>query len=47
MDAPSDLIIKDMDDLMKKLDEGIEDDENGNVYNLEEAYSEINKILEQ
>lgn len=47
MDAPSDLIIKDMDDLIKKLDEGIEDDENGNVYTLEEAYSEINKILEQ
>lgn len=47
MDAPSDLIIKDLDDLIKKLDEGIEDDENGNIYTLEEAYSEINKILEQ
>lgn len=47
MNAPSDLIIKDMDDLIKKLDEGIEDEENGNVYTLEEAYLEIKKILEK
>ncbi len=47
MNAPSDLIIKDMDNFIKKLDEGIEDEENGNVYTLEEAYLEIKKILEK
>lgn len=43
--APSELIIESEEDLLRKLDEGIEDDENGNVYSLEEARLEIDKIL--
>lgn len=42
--APSELIIESEEDLLKKLDEGIEDDENGNIYSLEEARLEIDKI---
>ncbi len=44
--APEELIIKDKEDLKEKLEEGIKDFENGNVCSLEEAYLEIQKILE-
>lgn len=43
--APEELIIKDKEDLIKKLEEGIKDTENGNVCTLEEAISEIEKCL--
>ena len=43
--APDELIIKDKEDLKKKLDEGIKDFENGNVCSLEEAYSEIQEVI--
>ncbi len=44
--APSDLIIENEEDLVKKINEGIEDIEKGNVCTIEEAYSEIEQILE-
>ncbi len=43
--APSDLIIENEEDLVKKIEEGIEDIEKGNVCTIEEAYSEIEQIL--
>ena len=42
--APDDLIIKDKEDLIKKLEEGIQDTENGNVCTLEEAVEEIESL---
>lgn len=44
--APEELIIKDKEDLKKKLEEGIKDFENGEVCSLEKAYLEIQEILE-
>ncbi len=44
--APNNLIIKDMDDLIKKLQEGIKDVENGRVCSIEEAFAESKEILE-
>ncbi len=43
--APKELIIKDKEDLKKKLKEGIEDTENGNVCSIEEAFEEVKEIL--
>ena len=43
--APKNLIVKDKKDLRAKLREGIKDSENGNVCSLDEAFSEIEKIL--
>ena len=43
--APQNLIIKDKEDLRKKLEEGIRDSENGNVCSLDEAFLEIESIL--
>ena len=43
--APSELTIESEEDLLKKLDEGIEDIEKGNVCTIKEANSEIEKIL--
>ncbi len=43
--APEDLIIKDKDDLKKKLEKGIQDTENGNVCSVDEAFSEIEEML--
>lgn len=43
--APQDLIIKDKEDLKKKLEEGLKDIENGNVCSLDEAFLEIEKSL--
>ena len=43
--APKDLIIKDKEDLINKLSEGIKETENGNVVPFEEVLSEIRQIL--
>ncbi len=43
--APEELIIKDKDELKKKLEEGIKDFENGNVCSLKEAYLEVQEVL--
>ena len=43
--APKELIVKDKNDLRKKLEEGIKDFESGNVCSLEDAYLEVEKIL--
>lgn len=43
--APEELIIKDKEDLKKKLEEGIKDFENGNICSLDEAYSEVQEVL--
>ena len=39
------LIIKDKEDLKKKLEEGIKDFENGRVCSLEEVYLEVQEVL--
>ncbi len=39
------LIIKDKENLKKKLEEGLKDIENGNVCSLDEAFLEIEKSL--
>lgn len=44
--APKNIIINDKNDLRKKLEEGIKDSENGNVCSFDEAFTEIDKILE-
>ena len=43
--APSDIVIKDKNDLIKKLEEGIEDIDNGRVCTLDEAFEEIESTL--
>ena len=43
--APESVIVKDEDDLIEKLKEGIEATENGEVCSLEEAFNENEKIL--
>ena len=43
--APENLIIKDEEDLRKKLEEGLQDIEDGNVCSLDEAFEEIEKSL--
>lgn len=43
--APDNLIIKDEEDLKKKLEEGLQEIENGNSYSLDEAFLEIEKSL--
>lgn len=45
--APSELIIENEEDLMKKINEGIEDLEKENVCTLEDTYSEIEQILSE
>lgn len=40
INVPTGLIIKEEDDLMNKLREGMEDIEEGNVCTIEEAYKE-------
>ena len=42
--APKELIIKDKEDLKKKLEAGIESTEKGEVFSLEEVYEEVKKI---
>lgn len=43
--SPEELIIKDKEDLKKKLKEGLKDIEDGNVCSLDEAFFEIEKSL--
>ncbi len=43
--APSDIVIKDEKDLIKKLEEGIEDIDNGKVCTIDEAFEEIESTL--
>ena len=43
--TPEELIIKDKENLKKKLEEGLKDIENGNVCSLDEAFLEIEKCL--
>lgn len=43
--VPKELVIKDKEDLRKKLDDGTKDFENGNVCSLEQAYLEVKKVL--
>ena len=45
--VPENLIIKDKKDLRKKLEAGIKDSENENVCSLDEAFTEIESILEK
>ena len=45
--GPKDLIIKDKNDLRKKLEEGIKDTNKGKVCSVDEAFSEIETILAQ
>lgn len=44
-EAPRDLLIKDKKDLRAKLREGIKDTESENICSLDEAFTEIEKIL--
>ena len=44
-DTPENLIIKDKEDLRKKLEEGIEDTDNGRVCSINEAFDEIETML--
>jgi len=43
--APSNIVIKDEKDLIKKLEEGIEDIDNGRVCSIDEAFEEIESTL--
>ncbi len=42
--APDSVVIKDKEDLIKKLEKGIESTNNGDVYSLEEVFEEVQKI---
>ena len=44
--VPENLKIKSKRDLREKLEKGIKDTENGNVCSIEEAFDEINKLLD-
>ena len=44
--APQNIIIKDKQDLRRKLLEGIKDTDNGNLCTINEAFSEVEKILD-
>ena len=44
-DTPENLIIKDKEDLRKKLEEGIRDTDNGRVCSIDEAFDEIETML--
>lgn len=43
---PSELSIKDEKDLIEKLEEGINDTENGDVCSIEEVFTEIEELLD-
>ena len=43
--APDDLIIKDDEDLLEKLEKGMQQTDNGKTCSLEEAYEEVKEIL--
>lgn len=42
--VPGDLVIKDNQDLIQKIEKGIESTEKGEVYSLEEVFEEVQKI---
>ena len=42
--APQNVIVKDKEDLRKKLLEGIKDSDNGNVCTIDEAFREVETI---
>ena len=44
--APQNVIIKDKKALRKKILEGINDTDNGNLCTIDEAFKEVEKILE-
>ena len=44
-DIPERLVIKDKEDLEKKLEEGLEDIKSGKVYSFDEVYDESKAIL--
>ena len=43
--AKESVVVKNKDDLIKKLEKGIDDTEHGRVCSLEEAYKEVKEIL--
>ena len=43
--VPEELIIKDKNDLRKKLEEGIKDSDNGRVCSIDDAFDEIKEML--
>ena len=43
--VPESVTVKDKKDLRKKLEKGIEDSNNGNVCSIEEAFAEVDEIL--
>ncbi len=45
--APSNLIVKNDKELLTKLQEGMKDTEEGKVCSIEEAFTEVNKILSE
>lgn len=42
---PEEITVKDENELIEKLEEGIRDFENGNVCSIEQAYSEVQQLL--
>lgn len=43
--APERVVIKSKEDLRKKLEEGIKDSDNENVFSVDEVFKEIDEIL--
>lgn len=43
--APEDVTVKDIDDLRRKLEEGIEDSDSERVCSVDDAFAEVEKIL--
>ncbi len=43
--APDNLVIKNKEDLIQKLEEGMKDTDNGKVCSVDEAFVEVNEIL--
>ena len=42
---PKELVIENEEDFISKVEEGIQDVKRGNVYSIDEAFSEIEKFL--
>ena len=42
---PKELVIENEEDFISKVEEGIQDVKGGNVYSIDEAFSEIEKCL--
>ena len=42
---PKELVIENEEDFISKVEEGIQDVKRGNVYSIDEAFSEIEKCL--